>query len=302
MSQKQAMAGQGIPLYHKLRNGWQLYREHSTEAWGGVRVYVDRYRAISKLLADRTGVPVEKSRILEVGCGQRAIMPMLFAAHGADAHGIDVEVPTHRMNPAVFTRVLRRNGLERALKSTARHVLFDRRFFKKLQEAFGLRALPFSSARIRTMDVADLDYPDNYFDLVFSAAAFEHVADVNAAVRHLNRVLKPGGIAMIHAHLFASLSGGHCMDWQQPDASPSETVPRWDHLRENRFPANTYLNKLRVHEFRAIFETHMVIREETTSREGLALAHLAPPELLERYPIEELTTNSVVFVVSKKAV
>ena len=300
MSQKRAMAGQGIPLYHKLRNGWQLYREHSTGAWGGVEVYVERYRNMSTFLTDYTGVPVENARILEMGCGQRAVMPMLFAAHGADAHGIDVEVPTYRMNPAVFARVVRRNGLERALKSTARHVLFDRRYFKSLQEAFGLSELPFSKARIQTMDVADLDYPDDHFDLVFSAAAFEHVADVDVAVRHLNRVLKPGGIAQIHAHLFASLSGGHCMDWQNADTTPSETVPPWDHLLENRLPPNTHLNKLRIHEFKAIFEAHTVIRRDTYSREGLALAHLAPPELLERYTIEELTTKGAVFVVSKK--
>lgn len=294
------MSGQRIPLYHKLRNGWQLYREHSTNAWGGAESYVKRFEKLRGLLRQYTGKPISGSRTLEIGCGQRAVMPLILAAKGAESHGIDVEVPTHRMNPAVFVRILRANGWDRALKSAARSVLFDRAFYGELQAVFELDALSRDRPRIRVMDAAELDYPSDHFDLIFSSAVFEHVADVESAVRELNRVLKPDGIASVHAHLFASLSGGHCMDWWQPDKRPSKKVPPWDHLRENKFPVNTYLNKLRASDFKRIFEHHMVIEEETYSREGLGLSDLIPDELLKEYSVEELTTRGLRFVVRKK--
>ena len=138
MVQKRAMAGQRIPLVEKIRNSFQIYREHRTGAWGGVQSYVDRFKLLTDLLDEFTAKPVDACRILEVGCGQRAIVPMLFAAHGAKAHGIDVEVPTYRMSIPLFIKVLRTNGIDRACKSLARYLLFDRAFLKNLKREFNL--------------------------------------------------------------------------------------------------------------------------------------------------------------------
>jgi len=298
--QKKAMAGQKIPIVQKCLNAWQLYKEHRGSAWGGAQTYVQRFEALEKLLQEHTGKSVNESRVLEVGCGQRAVMPLVFAAKGAEAHGVDVEVPTFKLNPMIFMKVLRRNGLDRAVKSLARHVLFDRAFFKELEKVFELRSLPFSNVNIKVMDAAALDYPDDFFDLVFSFAAFEHVADVEKAVVQVNRILKPDGVALIAIHLFASLSGGHHMEWQRPDVSPSKVVPPWDHLRENKYPANTYLNKLRIKNYEDIFERRMIPVRTSFSREGLGLTHLIPDSLLETYTVKELTTNGVQFILKKK--
>jgi SAM-dependent methyltransferase len=43
--------------------------------------------------------------------------------------------------------------------------------------------------------VYDLPFEDNAFDLVFSHALFEHLADPVRGVREIRRVLRPGGIA-----------------------------------------------------------------------------------------------------------
>lgn len=300
MVQQRAMAGQRVPLVEKLRNGWQIYKEHRSTAWGGAQTYVERYRLLSGLLDEYTGIPVSSSRVLEVGCGQRAIMPLVFAAHGAESYGIDVEVPTYRMTPPLFFKIIRRNGIDRACKSLARHILFDRTFLKNIERAFNLTRLPYRDVNIRVMDAATLDFPDNHFDLISSFAAFEHIADAESALRHINRMLKPGGIALIHIHLFPSLSGGHHLEWQTPDEKPSKVVPPWDHLRDNKCPVNTFLNKMKISDYQAIFERHTVIRRVSFSTEGVSLTHLIPASLLERYTVEDLTTKGAVYIFSKK--
>lgn len=42
-----------------------------------------------------------------------------------------------------------------------------------------------------------LPFPDNYFDLVFSSSALEHMDDKNLALKEMKRVLKPGGHSII---------------------------------------------------------------------------------------------------------
>ena len=300
MVQKRAMAGQRVPFVEKLRNGWQIFKEHRSSAWGGVQTYVTRYQMFSELLEEFTDTPVASSRFLEVGCGQRAIMPLLFAAHGAEAHGVDVEVPTYRMSLPLFVEIIRKNGFDRACKSLTRHIFFDRKFLNNLKLAFNLERLPYRDITIRVMDAAELDYPDNHFDLITSIAAFEHMADAETALTHINRMLKPDGIAFIHIHLFPCLSGGHHLEWQRPDKEQSKLVPPWDHLRENKYPVNTFLNKMKISDYQAMFDRHTVPRRVTFSREGLSLTHLIPASLLERYTVEDLTTNGAIFIFSKK--
>jgi len=43
-------------------------------------------------------------------------------------------------------------------------------------------------------DIRKTDFPDNYFDYIYSLAAFEHVFDLNIALNEMYRILKPGGL------------------------------------------------------------------------------------------------------------
>ena len=47
------------------------------------------------------------------------------------------------------------------------------------------------------MDIQDIQYDDDYFDLIYCSHILEHVPDDIKAMRELLRVLKPGGIAII---------------------------------------------------------------------------------------------------------
>ena len=40
------------------------------------------------------------------------------------------------------------------------------------------------------------------------------------------------------------------LDWIRPGERPESPVPPWDHLRDNRYPVNTHLNRLRLDEYR----------------------------------------------------
>jgi ubiquinone/menaquinone biosynthesis C-methylase UbiE len=57
----------------------------------------------------------------------------------------------------------------------------------------------------RTADAAQLPFPDQSFDAAVSTQVYEYVPDVPAALRELNRVLRPGGRAVIMDTDYGSL-------------------------------------------------------------------------------------------------
>jgi SAM-dependent methyltransferase len=52
------------------------------------------------------------------------------------------------------------------------------------------------TAMIR-MDITDIQYPDNTFDVIYCSHVLEHVPDDRKAMREFHRVLKPGGWAIL---------------------------------------------------------------------------------------------------------
>ena len=98
-------------------------------------------------------------RVLEIGCGMGTDGAQ-FAKAGADYTGID---------------------LTEAAVELAR-----KRF-----HVSGLKG------EFRVADAERLDFPDASFDLVYSHGVLHHTPDIEAAVREIHRVLKPGGRAVV---------------------------------------------------------------------------------------------------------
>ena len=98
-------------------------------------------------------------KVLEIGCGLGTDGAQ-FAKAGADYTGID----------------LTEASIELARK----------RF-----ELAGLKG------EFRVADAEQLDFADETFDLVYSHGVLHHTPDIEAAVREIYRVLKPGGRAMV---------------------------------------------------------------------------------------------------------
>jgi ubiquinone/menaquinone biosynthesis C-methylase UbiE len=105
-----------------------------------------------------------------------------------------------------------------------------------------------TNVQFEVADIYDLPYEDNEFDVVFTSAVLEHLADPVGALRSLHRVLKPGGLAAIIR-----------TDWGDPFIVPeSESVSRFLELFEAGFNRNHgSLNRgryLRAHMQEAGFE------------------------------------------------
>ncbi len=283
----------------KIRTYWTLlmhYRRNREFALDEFSVFCDARDVLQRYL----GRPIEAASILEVGSGQRFTIRLLFHALGARAVGIDMDYVDPRMSTRTFWATWRRNGPERAIKTLVRHVLFDRSYYQALSNAFG-RPLKLDSIDLRAMNATALDLPDEDFDCVFSNNVFEHINDVERASREMTRVLKPGGVAYVGINLFPSLSGGHHLDWAYPDEGPSKTVPPWDHLRQNLFPAHVYLNRLREKDFLAEFGRRLTILEVKSHYQGEQYLTEDIQQELREFAREELLKDYIKVVMRKPA-
>lgn len=98
-------------------------------------------------------------RVLEVGVGLGADHQR-FAEAGADMHGVDLT--------------------ERAVENTLQRL-----------SCFGL------TSALSTGDAEALEYPDDFFDLVYSWGVLHHSPDTQKAVDEVHRVVKPGGMVKV---------------------------------------------------------------------------------------------------------
>jgi ubiquinone/menaquinone biosynthesis C-methylase UbiE len=178
-------------------------------------------------------------------------------------------------------------------------ILVQRRYYFYLKEACN-SPLKFEDLDIRQMDVTNLSFDDDEFDIVISNAVFEHVQDVPGAIRELKRVMKKGAITYHLIHLFTSLSGGHNLKWSNPDEYVPNNIPPWDHLRKNLFPAHVYLNKLRMNDYIQIFENDFTILEcKVGKKEGKKLLTSEIKNELSEYSKDELITRDLIIIAKK---
>jgi SAM-dependent methyltransferase len=295
------MGSHGMSLVQRGLSALSLWRDYRDSNLENADSQIRFHKKLTELISAHVNQDPTRVKILEIGCGQRASQTILFQAEGAPAIGIDREVPTYHMSVKRFFRIIKINGLERALKSLCRHFFFDYPFFRQLARQTG-KNLPPDKVNVCLMNAAQLSFPDDAFDFIFSSLVFEHIDDVPAAVAEVNRVLRPEGTAWINIHLFPSLSGGHHKDWTDPRKWPSPKVPPWDHLREKRYPADNSLNKLRLGDYRRIFAASLEVREESLVKEG---EHILTPELETElaqrgYPKDDLLVREAAFRCRKR--
>lgn len=239
-------------------------------------------------------------RVLDLGCGGRAGVTLTLHTLGVPAIGIDYDLVAPRPSLSNWAHIAKRNGVERAAKTIGRQLLFDNAYYRRVCQILGME-LRWDGLDVRTMDARDLLFPDRTFSFVFSAAVFEHISDIDAATAELRRVMQPGGYAYIATHLFPSLSGGHALDWADPEEAPrlDTVVPPWDHLRRRLYPAHVYLNELRADDYLRTFAEHLEIVECEYVTEG---HHLLAPEIraeLSAWSAEDLTRRSLIAMLRK---
>ena len=245
-------------------------------------------------------------RILDIGCGANAPMTLMLHSAGAKVTGID-EYIGHRwglgFRPSRHLRYLKEVGLLKTLRKAVGELIYDRHYYTTLVEALGF---PLTEAGIdlREMKAESLPFDSCTFDVIYSNATWEHLADVSIANEEVARVLRPGGIAYIEIHLFPSLSGGHDLPWIVPGKTEVGEVTPWSHLRDHAWKEPVYLNRLREKDYRCLFEKTRgleIVGWETEFIEG---EELITDELLRElsdYTREDLTKRSIIITLRKES-
>ncbi|MBP1467305.1 class I SAM-dependent methyltransferase [Candidatus Chloroploca sp. M-50] len=216
--------------------------------------------------------------ILDLANGRLQPQYALLKATGHRVYGIDyVNRPAHSKTDLAY--------------------LVARQIYRLQQ---GLPPEPRQQRTLVCGDVGRLPFPDAAFDLVVSAAAFEHFLDVPAVVADLHRVLRPGGLAWIAVHLFSCITGGHNLTFTYPVNALPVGVEPWDHLRSRCQPFTVPLNEWRKDQYVAEFAHHLeLIKIYCRTREGEQWLTPALEAELSAYTRDELTCGQLVIVARK---
>ncbi len=278
-------------------------RKHYIE---GILTQIDSLRSTYERL---TGRAFAEARVFEIGFGAQPFRLIALMSMGIHVRGIDLDMPMLRFSPRDLTRILARNGFERAMKTGVRSLLFDRRDYGDLKSALQKRGyeMRVNNADLLVGDAATFDFGTETLDLVFSQDVFEHIPrdGIENILSRLATRLAPGGLALITPNIFTGITGGHLPEWywdSEDNLSPRRSEP-WEHLRKKRFQANTWLNRLSRRDYRELFSRHFEILEENVQEPNLGRHRLTPDIKAElaHWPDEELFSNTVQFVLRPKS-
>ncbi|MEM1276063.1 MAG: class I SAM-dependent methyltransferase [Pseudomonadota bacterium] len=275
-----------IGLLDRVREFWTLYKLQTREL-----EYIDRkidgIDGMRARIEGHLGYPLVGREVLEIGPGQRSPHMYYFSK---DNRYVGIDIEKRLVDPGFWDlwEVFRTNGAMRALKTMSRIVLgLDRAFKERIAARIG--AAEFEPELIR-MDAAAMTFENERFDFVFSVLVFEHLPDPGQVMKEIARVLKPGGCAYILTDLYTSNTGIH-----DPSLFLGEQkTPYWAHLRPEHahlVRSNCYINKRRLADYRADFETIWpgcqikLIRQEHLAPE---LAKIRAAGELSEYTDEEL--------------
>jgi SAM-dependent methyltransferase len=135
---------------------------------------------------------VSGGRVLDVGCGD-ASNCLLFAESGAaQVDGID-------LNVALFAE----DEKGERIRQLARK-LMNVGSSENVSDQLATRGVTISK-----MDATQMSFPDGTFDFVMSRSAMEHVRPLDAALREVARVTRPGGLIYLSIDPFYWVRGCH---------------------------------------------------------------------------------------------
>lgn len=169
-------------------NDIQRYYGKKESRWGyrlllkGVRhsgYYPERRKTVShrkaqELMVERVAANLElpqNSKILDAGCGEGVASIVLATQYGYEVKGIDL-LP---------------ESINRAQKHAARNQI--------------------SNVEFKEGDYNQLSFDDNSFDGVFTLETLVHSSDISQTLAEFKRVLKPGGVLVLHEYTIQPLEG-----------------------------------------------------------------------------------------------
>ena len=265
-------------------------------------------------LSHSSETELRNSRILVIGCGYNYPETLLWSTVSEHTVGIDLRKAFWSTGFSSLLSELRDDGTP-GMRACATAMVQLWTFHSYFRHLTGISGLSFNDLRqdLVTYDGLRLPFADDSFDIIYSNAVLEHVANLDALSEEMRRVTKKNGVCYHLWHNYYSLSGAHV------PSSFSESLP-WGHLLGDtrvddwlRF-TKTYLNKKRPDEIADVLsrdfdkvsmnqmdECHNMKDVDSDFRyEGEDRLN---PDLRERmieYPLESLLTRAYLFLGRKK--
>lgn len=292
----------GVGFFTEFRDLLHANRVMMRRLASDVSDTIDYCRQAEVLLQASMKRPIQGCRALEIGPGQW-FSQILYFAQKCAVEAIDLDVLPLGFDPSGYWRMYRDNGMRRVVKTLGRKLLgVDRKYFEEYRRQLGVQRLP--SMSVTRMDATKTTFAPATFDFVYSFNVFEHIPDPAAVLRECVRIVKPGGCIFTDLHLYTSDTGCHDPRIVSGDR---QGLPFWPHLRPQHahlWRAGTYLNKLRLSQWREIFEsvlpgTSLTYRRDDNLAEQAA--GLKRGGELAEYTEEELLTHWIIAIWRKPA-
>lgn len=167
-----------------------------------------------------------------------------------------------------------------SLLHVAPEICFIDRFEKQQNLEYISADIESPLAKVK-MDIHDIPFEENRFDVVFCNHVMEHVENDALAMRELYRVLKPGGWGIIQIPLFYPLPE---KTFEDPSIiSPAEREKAFGQNDHVRLYGKDYADRLRKAGFTV--EENRYVKE-------------LPPEEVKRYALPE---DEIIFYVEKSS-
>jgi SAM-dependent methyltransferase len=290
-----------IPIGFKAR-----YREfkhlltfHKTEAENRVSTLAGLAEQCGHTLKEEFGFELSGRKVLDVGPGQYLIQSRYFALRN-EVIAIDNEVIVERLTAERCREMMRRNGIQRTVKTIARKALgIDRAYERAQRERFGVAELP--KVAVTRGDASKMPFANESFDMIYSRAVLHSLEEPAAAISEMARVLRPGGVAHVDLHLYSSVNGS-----LDPRVMYGRNVELyWEHLRPGATVAEgVFLNRLRLSQWEELFANKWHGSKLSTIQVEDPALHKRADQILAQnmisgYSREELLTTTVVAVWQK---
>jgi SAM-dependent methyltransferase len=272
---------------------WQSKRE---DVAGLARQVLDELESSQSEMGHALGGMLQDKDILIIGPGQHMVEMSFFAQHNR-VTGIDLDVIPQHPSAREYLKMFQNNGSIRTLKTMGRKAMGYDRALRQEIERQGVAVD--DNPTMVAMDAAAMTFPDGSFDCVFSHSCFEHLSQPGDVIRQVTRVLRPGGLAHVDAHLYTSDSGCHDV---RIFSGRRESIPPWSHLRpqyRQLVQPNSYLNEVSLAQWRDLFSPAWpgVTFRLHADRDPViqsALAPLREAGELKEYEDEELLSDYLI--------
>jgi hypothetical protein len=306
-----ASSNKGTNALEKLAYTFKLFRMRIAGGHQTIGPWndIDEYQSILQQYDDLHRSELTKHRVLEIGYGARPWRLLTLFSLGVDITGIDLDQPTYGFNIPRLLKVLRKNGFERFAKSFVRSLLFDRRDLKLLKVELRQRgkSLVICAEQLRVGNASENHhFAPNSFTFVYSEDVFEHIPAslLPDVVENMYHWMTPHAIALIRPHVFTGISGGHDPDFYPHKVQRKQIPPNraWGHLWNSQFAVDTYLNKMRLSDYCALFEKRFDILalRQKYDRLGSEYLECVRDKLPCTYTDDELLTNQVALILKSK--